>query len=290
MLLHLIQRLLQEQHGEPLPAQAVMVVPGLVSGQRQGIAEQHAVGRTVQPLLQGRGGIQGPPLVPGSRAGDAQRLDQRVALLVERLVALHYPGGQAPMPDQRQAQGDQRHAEQLEFHLARRPPLAEYPCRPAQDEIRMGHGQGPERREEQQAVPLHLLAEVRQRRDEQAAGLLAGVLADQVQLAQGQGRVLGAQYRQLAQQCFGTLQAQAGQGGFEAVRRLDQAAGRAAVGLAQQRQGQCRAGQHGLGYLAQRDAGPVQRQQQVAADVAGDRQGDAVQMLDPGVERLWRQG
>ncbi|MNT38353.1 hypothetical protein D3C72_1745420 [compost metagenome] len=100
---------------------------------------------------------------------------------------------------------------------------------------------------------MDLLPEPRQARAEQTAGLLRGVLADQLDLPQGQGDFLERASGLAFDQLQGALQSQAAERAFQAFGRGAETAG-LAIGLAQHAQGQGRAGLHQVGYFTQRAA------------------------------------
>ncbi|MNP09619.1 hypothetical protein D3C76_1017320 [compost metagenome] len=143
----------------------------------------------IEPAPQGRVIVQAILLAQRVLAvpGDAQDLHQLAAFIEQQAITLRNPDGQAPRLHQRQADFQQADAEQLALYLARGLAFVGDPQLPLPEQSRMSQGQGPEWRQEQQAAPVYVLPQSRQAAGKKTIGLLRGVLADQLQLAQGDG-------------------------------------------------------------------------------------------------------
>ncbi|MNJ72892.1 hypothetical protein D3C77_696100 [compost metagenome] len=99
LLLQFVQRQFHEQSGDALPAQAVVVAPAHMGGDRQPVGQQHRVARLGQPAAQGRVGVELLLLVQRVFlvTGNVQGLDQQAAVVAEQAVALDDPVGQLPV-------------------------------------------------------------------------------------------------------------------------------------------------------------------------------------------------
>ncbi|MNE38252.1 hypothetical protein D3C80_1321450 [compost metagenome] len=134
---------------------------------------------------------------------------------------------------------------------------------------------------------MDFLPQPRQAAGEQAVGLLAGMLADNLQLTQGWRNLALGHGRQAFQQLRRARQAQAVERDLQALGCLAGAGIAVVVGLTHDTEHQCRAVLHQFGDVAQRAA--------AIADgdfyplVTGQRnwQAYAVEELDPGIECFW---
>jgi len=218
LLLHIAQRQLQVEPGQMLPAQAMRTIPGVVGRQCQAVGQQDAVGWLGQPAPQRNIGIEHLLLVQRVLivARDVQRLDQLAAIGNQQAVALDHPVGQAPALGQSQAQGQQRHAEQVLLDSGGRLGVGQHALFPLLEQLGMGRQQRPDRREKQQAAPVDLLPEPRQAPTEQTAGLLGGMLANQLDLPQRQGDFLEGASGLALHQLQGALQSQSTERTFQA--------------------------------------------------------------------------
>ena len=256
-------------------------------GHRQAVGQEDGVGRARQPARQLGVGVQA--LLLGQRlafgVGQVQGADQQFVVLAEQAQALADPFRQAPALGQGRAQRQQAHAQQLLLHLGAGAAFAEHLLLPFFEQVRARRGQGPDRRQDEQAAPVDFLPQARQAAGEQAAGLLHGVAADQQHLPQGRRHLRGGHAGQALQQGCGARQAEAAEGHFQAFRRVVPGHARA-VGLAQDGQGQGRAVLQQVDDVAQGPA--VVRQGAAHAFVlfGGYRQRQLLQQLEPGGEAL----
>ncbi|MNZ73073.1 hypothetical protein D3C78_914740 [compost metagenome] len=133
---------------------------------------------------------------------------------------------------------------------------------------------------------MDFLPEARQACGEQAIGLLRGVLADQLQLAQGLGNFLLGHGRQSIEQGFGAFQAQAAEGHFQTLRRAAQQIS-GGIGLAQQAEGEGGAVLGQFGDVAQGAATVAKGATDFLMTGSRNGQAHAVEVLDPAVEAAW---
>ncbi|MNP16107.1 hypothetical protein D3C76_1084870 [compost metagenome] len=225
-------------------------------------------------------------------AGNAQHFHQFPLLGEQQSIALLHPDRQVPEIHQGLADFQQARAKQLLFDCARRLAFMNDPQLPVFEQLRMRHGQRPQRRQEQQAAPVDVLPQARQAAGKKTVGLLAGVLADHLQLAQG-FRDLGLGHGgQSREQLLGALQAKAVDGDLKVFRRLAHGAMAVPVGFANHAQGQGRAALHQVGDVAQRAATVAHGPAHLVVTGLRNRQAHAVEKLDPAFERVrcWRRG
>ncbi len=222
--------------------------------------------------------------------GDAQNLHQLAAFIEQQAITLRHPDRQAPGLCQRQADFHQADAEQFALNLARGLAFVDDPQFPLSQQPRVSQGQWPERREKQQAAPVNVLPQSRQAAGKKAIGLLRGVLADQLQLAQGDGDFVPWQRRQASEQFLGTFETEAVDGHFEIFRRFSKAAMGVMVGLADDAQGQGGAVLHQFGDVTQRAAAVGNGLADQVMAGLGHRQVHAIEQLHPAFEggRSWR--
>ncbi|MNL19730.1 hypothetical protein D3C87_1409470 [compost metagenome] len=131
---------------------------------------------------------------------------------------------------------------------------------------------------------MDVLPQSRQATGEETVGLLRGVLADHLQLAQG-FRNLGHGFgRQALEQFFGAFQTEAIDRDLKVFRRLGHAAMGVPVGFANYAQGQGRTVLHQVGDVAQRAAAVADRTADTVVTGLRNRQAHAIQKLDPAFE------
>ena len=144
LLLDVVQRGLQIERSEQLPAQQVGVVPAHLGGQGQAVGQQHGIGWLVEPAAQGRFLVQA--LLLDQRvllAGDAQHLRQLFAFVHQQAVPLGHPLGQPPVLGHGLAQLHDAHAEQFLLDLAGVLPLVDNAQLPGVEQLGVGQGQWP---------------------------------------------------------------------------------------------------------------------------------------------------
>ncbi|EJT84778.1 hypothetical protein PPS11_17720 [Pseudomonas putida S11] len=209
----------------------------------------------VEPAAQARLGVQAVLLAEQVRvAGDTEHLGQLFALFQQQAVTLGHPLWQAPVLRHGLAQLHDAHAKQFFLDMGGVFALVDNPQLPGIEQLGVGQRQRPEWRQEQQAAPVDFLPQPCQAACEQAAGLLRGVLADQLKLAQYRRDLFDGHCWQALEQLFAALQAQAVEGDFQAFGGLCQAGIGGVIGFAHHRQHQRRAILHQFGDIAQRAA------------------------------------
>src|SRR5690606_19742579 len=147
---------------------------------------------------------------------------------------------------------------------------------------RMGAQQRPDRCEKQQTAAMHFVPQACQSCAEQAASLLAGVLADQQDLAECQGDFVFPQRGCLVEQRFAAAQAQSRQGRIDAFGRIAEDVARL-VGFAQHLQGERRARLDDLGNFAPGAMVVTQSTAYACMLLLLDWQWQLAQLLYPGV-------
>ncbi|MCY1532917.1 hypothetical protein D9M68_682140 [compost metagenome] len=130
---------------------------------------------------------------------------------------------------------------------------------------------------------MDLLPESGQAPGEQAAGLLRGMLAEQLDLSQRLGDFIERQGGLALEQFFGAFQAQSVERTLQAFRRFIEA-GALPIGFAYHAQRQGGTILHQLGDIAQRAATVAQGAAHLLVVFARHRQQLSVQLLEPGVE------
>src|SRR3989344_9181341 len=139
---------------------------------------------------------------------------------------------------------------------------------------------------------MDVLPQARQAAGKKTVGLLAGVLADQLQLAQGFGNLALGHGGQSREQLLGAFQTEAIDGDLKIFRRLSHAAMAVSVGRANHAQGQGRTVLHQVGNLAHRAATVAQGPADTVVTGLRNRQGGTREEVDPVFERgrSWRWG